>query len=198
MAQEKTGRATQTQMRIKLAFTELIDEKGLDALTVSDLTRRARINRGTFYLHFIDKYDLLEQLEGDFMARLEEILLRPREDGAIGPPEMFPRAAILESLEFVSKDLAFVSAIAGCNGDAQFSTKLRRIVGTLLDQGLATTGQRVDGRGVFGEAYARELVLDHVLTIVSLWLKRGGPETPGCVADMISSAKDLRPSDLIA
>lgn len=194
----RATRNTRTHARIKRAFTELIGERGLDALTVSDLTRRAGINRGTFYLHFIDKYDLLEQLEGDFMARLEEILLRPRDGGAAGLPEMFPRAAILESLEFASGDLEFVSAIAGRNGDAQFSTKLRQVMGSLLDQGLATTRQHVDGRGVFGEDYARELVLDHVLTIISLWLKRGGAETPERVADMISSARDLRPSDLIA
>lgn len=47
---------------IREAFYELLREKGFDKLTVSDLCKRAQINRGTFYLHYEDKYELLTDL----------------------------------------------------------------------------------------------------------------------------------------
>ena len=37
----------------------LIKDEGFDALSVKDITTRAIINRGTFYLHFIDEFELL-------------------------------------------------------------------------------------------------------------------------------------------
>lgn len=37
---------------------ELLGEKTLQALTVGEITRRAGINRATFYSHFYDKYAL--------------------------------------------------------------------------------------------------------------------------------------------
>lgn len=67
-------RNTATRGNIKRAFTELMAEKGLDALSISDIARRAGINRGTVYLHFTDKYDLMRQLEDDALARLGELI----------------------------------------------------------------------------------------------------------------------------
>jgi AcrR family transcriptional regulator len=44
---------------LQQAFIEVVHEKGIVATTVQDITRRADVNRGTFYLHFADKYALL-------------------------------------------------------------------------------------------------------------------------------------------
>ena len=60
-------RKTQTKAIIKNVFTQLLIEKGFNSLTVSDITRMSNINRGTFYLHYVDKYDLLEQLENEII-----------------------------------------------------------------------------------------------------------------------------------
>ena len=56
-------RVRKTRAKIKRALIETINEKGFGNLTVSDITERAGINRGTFYIHYKGKQDLLEQLE---------------------------------------------------------------------------------------------------------------------------------------
>ena len=68
-------RNTLTKEKIKNAFCQLLIDKGMDALTVSDISRLADINRGTFYLHYVDKYDLLKKLEDNIIEDLEVILL---------------------------------------------------------------------------------------------------------------------------
>ena len=45
----------------KKALIETINEKGFGNLTVSDITERAGINRGTFYIHYKGKQDLLNR-----------------------------------------------------------------------------------------------------------------------------------------
>lgn len=56
-------RIIRTKEAIRDALITLIEEKGFDAVSVINITSRADINRGTFYLHYRDKYDLLEQIE---------------------------------------------------------------------------------------------------------------------------------------
>ena len=63
----------QTKNEIKQALISLLEEKNFNAVTVRDITERAQINRGTFYLHYLDKYDLLEKCEQEIFEDFEEI-----------------------------------------------------------------------------------------------------------------------------
>ena len=55
-------RTIKTQKIIWDTFSVLILEKGFSQVRISDIVSRADINRSTFYLHYRDKYDLLEQM----------------------------------------------------------------------------------------------------------------------------------------
>ena len=65
MEQRKTNeredpRVLRTRQFLLQAFSDLFSEKGFHAMTVQDITERARVNRGTFYTHFEDKSAILE------------------------------------------------------------------------------------------------------------------------------------------
>lgn len=55
-------RIQRTQKSIKQAFFDLIEEEGFDHISVKDITARAMISRNTFYLHYSDKFDLLNKM----------------------------------------------------------------------------------------------------------------------------------------
>ena len=68
-------------LRVKLthkmiidAFIQLRKEKPLRKITVRELCDRAGIGRGTFYAHFLDVYDLNEQLENNFLASFSDAI----------------------------------------------------------------------------------------------------------------------------
>ena len=42
---------------------QILENKSFEAITIGDIAKKAQINRGTFYLHFQDKFDLLDQIE---------------------------------------------------------------------------------------------------------------------------------------
>lgn len=52
-----------TKQLIQESFIELLEQKPFDSITVGDISKVASINRGTFYLHYLDKYDLLDKIE---------------------------------------------------------------------------------------------------------------------------------------
>ena len=63
-------RVRKTQAAIKKAFFELLKSKGMDQVKVSEICERADLNRGTFYLNYLDKYDLLEKVIQDAIEQL--------------------------------------------------------------------------------------------------------------------------------
>jgi len=71
---KQADRNAKTQQIIKEAFIDLINEKGFNNLTVSDITRAAGVSRGTFYVHYTDKYELLTKIEDELVANITHAL----------------------------------------------------------------------------------------------------------------------------
>lgn len=74
MSKRTDLRIQKTQLLIRNAFLDLIDEKGFTSMTVQNIADKAMIGRGTFYLHYKDKYDLMDQLIEFNLNRLSEII----------------------------------------------------------------------------------------------------------------------------
>jgi AcrR family transcriptional regulator len=53
-------RILRTRALLNQAFQEVLMEKGFQAASIQDITEKAGVNRSTFYLHFPDKYALLD------------------------------------------------------------------------------------------------------------------------------------------
>ncbi|SOC40779.1 TetR/AcrR family transcriptional regulator [Salinicoccus kekensis] len=70
-----------TEQLLKSAFVDLILENdGADAITVSEITDRADFNRGTFYIHYQNKSDLLEALYEDAIGGIHQSIRQPYKD----------------------------------------------------------------------------------------------------------------------
>ncbi|MCA1027302.1 TetR/AcrR family transcriptional regulator [Cytobacillus kochii] len=67
-------RVVRTKRMLTDALISLIEEQGFEKVTVQAITKKAMLNRATFYLHFTDKYDLLEQSTDDMIDELKEAM----------------------------------------------------------------------------------------------------------------------------
>jgi AcrR family transcriptional regulator len=61
MSTKTDPRVKRTRQMLLEALLELVKEKNFQDITVQDIADKAGINRTTFYLHFMDKYDLITQ-----------------------------------------------------------------------------------------------------------------------------------------
>lgn len=70
-----------TKLLIEQSFLELLAHREFNKISIRDITEAAKINRGTFYLHFENKYDLLASIEQNLLEGLEKasIELEPDE-----------------------------------------------------------------------------------------------------------------------
>lgn len=81
---EKTDRRIlKSQKAIQQAFCDILLEQGFDAVTVKDIAERADISRKTFYLHYGDKYDLLNIIVDKEMEELARICEEKKEKGFV-------------------------------------------------------------------------------------------------------------------
>ncbi|MBT1176782.1 TetR/AcrR family transcriptional regulator [Bifidobacterium callimiconis] len=194
-------RNTRTEGAIKEAFITLTNAKGFDAMTVSDLAREAHINRGTFYTHYTDKFDLRQQLLANAISDLTQIMLNPGsalEQPATSGPEgqLIPYAALLGGLRYIKNDFAFFDAISHSGNDMQLYNRTKDIITELLLIEAEKMGKK-PGRDNIPAVYAREMLAASLTAIVWLWLKRGCEESPETIATIIDHARTLAPADLL-
>ncbi|AYE50779.1 TetR/AcrR family transcriptional regulator [Priestia megaterium NCT-2] len=67
-------RVIRTRKMIKESFIDLIQEKGYESITIRDIADNALINRATFYLHYVDKQDLVDKLIDEVFEELTDII----------------------------------------------------------------------------------------------------------------------------
>ncbi len=57
-----------TKMEIRKALLTLLRKKSIKQITVKEVCEIAQINRATFYKHYSDVYDLLDQIQNELYA----------------------------------------------------------------------------------------------------------------------------------
>ncbi|GHO51047.1 TetR/AcrR family transcriptional regulator [Ktedonospora formicarum] len=110
-------RVRRTRKLLQQALIEGAVEKGFAALTVRDITTRAMVNRSTFYRHYLDKYDLLEQ-------HLNEIYEVLEEDGGIIETER--HEGLVKLLKQIQQFPGFYRVVLWEQADAFLSQRFRQ------------------------------------------------------------------------
>lgn len=118
-------RVRRSRKMLQAALIELTVEKGFAAVTVRDITERAMVNRSTFYRHYLDKYDLLDQ----YMDEVYELINVPEElpRPAGQPAPELPRGMI-NMLRHIHSLADFYRVMLGAEGDARFIQRFRQNV----------------------------------------------------------------------
>ena len=70
MTTQENRRSKITRRVFRESLTELMLEKGLQKISVNEICKRADMNRSTFYAHYEDQFDLLREIEDEFLIAL--------------------------------------------------------------------------------------------------------------------------------
>lgn len=121
MAKAEYKSAIRSRKLIRTAFVELMQEKDTGKITVTDIVKRADINRGTFYAHYSDTHAVLEQIENDFLQQISEILNNFKFHDFVQNP--YP---VLQKLTtYLEKDIEFYRLLVNSKESTYFLYKLK-------------------------------------------------------------------------
>lgn len=67
-------RARRTAIQIKETMFSFLQKKPIHEITVSEICKTCQINRATFYDHYRDVFDLVQDMEQDMLLALEELM----------------------------------------------------------------------------------------------------------------------------
>jgi AcrR family transcriptional regulator len=164
--------AEKTDRKIREVFISLMKEEGFQDIRIKEIVTRAEINRGTFYLHYDDKYDLLDHLEQDmihgFVAlgdQAQDDLLKKDIDlaGALLP--YFRRFT-----EYVRANGELFVLLLGEKGDPSFSNRLMQAIQDFWNDRLLAAHFTVPAH------YALAVLTGSMICLIEEWVKDGFQE----------------------
>lgn len=112
-----------TKMLLRDAFLAILNAKPIEKITVKELCANAGVNRGTFYLHYKDIYDLQTQLEDEMFDELMRLLDTNRVVSEAGQVDT-QREFIQSVFEFYDNNREMATILLGDNGNRQFLSKM--------------------------------------------------------------------------
>ena len=115
--------AIRSRKLIIAALADLLQEKPLEKITVTDVVNRAEINRGTFYAHFTDIPDVINHLIEKTFADLREIL-----DQESYTADALPHALLSQVEKILCEDTDFYLKIMNSSAAALMHNQLVEIV----------------------------------------------------------------------
>ncbi|MBX3085174.1 MAG: TetR/AcrR family transcriptional regulator [Anaerolineae bacterium] len=180
MMQEKKldRRAQRTRRALREALIALILERGYEAITVQEITDRADLNRGTLYLHYRDKHDLLLASSND---AYNELLAQFT---PISPDNLtldIPERHLIIVFQHVAANADFYRVMLGEHGVAAFLTRLRHTV-TEVGLGRLLTLQKLTPT----QPVPSDLIAAHagsaIIGVIEWWLENNMPLAPDILA----------------
>jgi AcrR family transcriptional regulator len=171
MATTPDRRVRRTRKALQEALLALMSEKRYEAVTVNDIIERADVGRSTFYTHYTDKDDLLQ----DGMADLRSMLEQPT-----GTRPTSPRRALNFSLPMfrhVHAQRRLARAVFGQPRRTPLLQQIEVLLADVVRTELATLQPPTGTSPVPHEALVR-YVVGACLSLLEWWLTTGTAISP--------------------
>jgi len=186
-AQPLDPRVRRSRLALEAALRDLIAAHDLAQISVGDITKRAGVNRSTFYEHYADVHALAAAactaMFDELIAAVSALALRGDwQDQAGGDP-------LANVFSHVAGNARLYRALLGADGSAQVINHLlgRMIATAHANLALARTGQSpAEGDpGAIPEDPQAVFIAGAVLATLIDWLRRDLPGTPAQMAAVI-------------
>ena len=121
-------RTKRTRKMILEAFINLVEEKGYEHVTVSDIANQAMINRATFYAHFKDKQDVYDYI---FKEAVEQFMmvLAPVQLGRTNQLQLHAIEQIITHIfEKIQENRVFFKTVLNAHGNEQLRKQISQIL----------------------------------------------------------------------
>ncbi len=185
---EKTN---QTKADLEEAFWRLYAERPIEKITVGQVCELAGYNRGTFYLHYRDLYEMLQVIENALLAGMTECvegcMKRLQRDSG----KLSCIAACGDVVLYYERNKARISVLLGEGGDPSFVHRLKEDLKPLWrEYVIGPDAQRSDDE--------LDLLLEYTLSgtlfMISRWLANPGTTSARDLAHLVYdfSIKDVR------
>ncbi|MFS0593207.1 TetR/AcrR family transcriptional regulator [Cytobacillus horneckiae] len=166
-------RKRRTQKLILDTFFMLLNEKPFDKITVNQISKLADINRGTFYLHYQDKYELLEKTIKIYINHMNQYCLHNQEETS---------NALTLALDYLKDNYKLIEPLLRNEGYQLFQNELKSSISSFIE-----TSDLFDLRVV--SILKRRAIISTILGAIEWWLLEDELNT--VPSDIAAELKDI-------
>ena len=167
------ARVRYTRMIIEQCFLELLKEKPVSKITVTELCDRAMINRATFYKHYESVPQLLEKLEEALFDQILEMF----HDHAQNMETM-----LMDMMHYTKREWERFMALGSENGDPNLMMKTFTIC---YEKAYPIVEHNMPGLTEPQRQMVYQFMSQGAGGILTWWIKDGMKEDPQAVVTMI-------------
>lgn len=171
-----------TKKIIKESLIDLLQHKEIHEVTVTDICRKSDINRGTFYTHYKDTYDLLKSLEDELFNQILEYIEET-------PVEDYKDVLLLKALELIQENKELCKIL--------FSKQMKN---DIIDRIIYVASKsKIDK--LVSSSKVDDMFLDYfikysvggVISVVQAWLENDLNESPKEIVNIINNITSFHP-----
>lgn len=171
---KNNGRVQYTKNKLKEALLQLLKDRPLSKVTITQLCNVAGINRGTFYAHYSEPSDLFTAIETDLIDTIKPMLNSHQEDMSSWLP------SVLEVIK--EKDAATQIIISSIDN----SPLLQTIFDSIRTKSIQEYRNLLNESDPVILEYYFEFCLSGAVHIITSWLRSGAKESPDKISEIIN------------
>lgn len=174
MLENNDRRVRRTKRMIRETLLDILKEKSISKVSVSELCRKADINRNTFYTHYKYPEEVLFELEEEFLNQFQNLLnsLELKENNNV---------LIIEICKLIKKNPAFSYVLLNDNNEF-----LNRLIDLCHDRNIYDWQRISDYTDNETAENFYRFTLSGTTAIIKNWCRKGFKESPEELVDFIT------------
>lgn len=168
-----------TRMVLKDSLMTLLKTKQLSSITVKEICEEADVNRSTFYAHYQDSFDLMEQIEeeliSDLTTYMKQYNFEEKEEESLQMTEKL--------LEYIASRYDTVQILLNENNDPSFERRIMKVV----QQFLMKNRQHQHDVDSDISQYAGTFLIGGGINVIKHWLANNMDQPIDQIARLINS-----------
>ncbi len=176
-------RVKYTKMVLKESLIDLLSKKDISCITIKQICEEADINRATFYTHYSDQFDLLRQIEDEFLQNIKAYITVFKQKKA----DAILVDVLEEIFEYIKDNAKLCRLLLSKQGNLEFQ---KRIMMLIYDTNLVAKPNESLKKGE--EEFVYSFIITGCVGVIHKWLEEGMKQSSRVMAGMIfNSVKKL-------
>lgn len=166
---KKDRRIRKSETAINQAFLKLLTQKEFKKITIDNITELADINHGTFYLHYKDKFDLLDKTIKGKLVELTQLIQNATKNDikAIG------QATFVIIFDYFEDNYLFYSTLFANQGLVFFRDQFKEVIFNQINQQVLTDLEQES----LNKEFLTQFISSAIVGVVEWWLANKMPLT---------------------
>lgn len=192
--QKMDRRSRKTRNALTAALMELLETKSIKNISVTELTKRADVNRATFYVHYRDVFDMLDQVKSEICEVFEELMETHGAEISCGNY----RPLIKDVFTYFEDNERLLTTLLGPHSDGTFFEAISAVLRTKCLEAIRSHSHEQGERGSeapFPDApepetmylynYQFDFIANGIVGVLRDWLAEGRRESIERMTDIV-------------